>query len=233
MTALAANVAGCAMQGFNRYLTPRPVPAKKVSGSASMAAVGYSGDVDHRDGHAFGPLSPSLGGRVGVGGWWDAGIRIATGPLGVMADMKPLLFRSQRFDVAVSPAFGAVVTKLEWTDSSGYVFDDTFYFLSTDVPAVLGINVARELTIVLTPGFIYGWQTPSRQLLDESLRFPTVSGIAPRAGIGLDVGSEKLRARPEATFVWSTGEGEQRTIYTVGVALEFGGFPERSDISLP
>ncbi len=227
-------VSSCSTHGYNTYATPRTVPPKKIAGAFSMEGTGFSGDVTGESEGGFSVFSPGMAGRVGVAEHWDLGVRAAILPLNVGGDAKWQALRTGFMDLALNPGVSTSAARLVWEDEGGYLREDTFYDVVADFPLVIGVNLIRQVSVVLTPGVLYGWQTPDHRPDFLTDRWRMVSGLAPRVGLGLELrASVGYALHPEVTLVISTEENEQRAIYTLGVALEFGALSDRSDIWSP
>jgi hypothetical protein len=234
-SALAAAVTACYTPGYNTYATPRTTPTKKISTGVHLQVSGYSGEIAGRANRRyFAPTLPGVSGRVGLAERWDTGFRIGVGygyfgasALHLGGDLKWHVLPGKALDIALNPALGFTTLRGDSVNEDGYLRTDGVSHWQLDAPLLAGINLARGLVVVVSPGVVLGSYASHVVPFDHAIRGRLVDGVAPRVGVALNARlGERVAIHPEATFVYSTLEANQRMIYTFGVGLQFGRLPK-------
>lgn len=228
--ALGLLAAGCPSP--NLYTTPRTIPKGRVSHTIAAEAVGYRVDVDEPDSERYdnvldtaswsSPTVPTYILRVGLAERLDFAFRVnALSSVGL--DAKFNFVRSPVFDLAIDPM-------LQWS-----FLDVTHLHL----PLVAGFNASENVTIVLTPGVIYGY---SDYDFDEDVggdiaRVMAADGLYARAGLGLNIRiSPKFAIQPEVTVIRALEDPgpdsnfDSVFMYVFGVGFNLMNLPDFADV---
>lgn len=214
----------------NTYGTPRTTPKGKISHSVAAEWLGWTFEEDALQqagatdeptsvsGSVVVPLTYTL--RLGLADDMDVGFRAAnTSALGF--DFKYNFLRSESFDVAIDPG-------VQWLNVGFNVFH-------LHAPVLLGVNLSPHMTIVATPGIMYGVTSVSsgdEELDSELNQVLSAAGLYGRLGVGIDFRfSQKFAIHPEITFLRGFQKDEDSTIenamtYMFGIGFNFGNLPD-------
>jgi len=215
----------------NTYGTPRTVEPGKVSFTVAAEWEGYrfkeqetttnGGNTQTVTASQSGSVvvPPTFLVRVGAADRLDFGFR-ANNMSSLGADMKYNFVKSKFFDAAIDPGF-------QW-------FNVGVNVVHLHLPLLLAVNASKAVSIVLTPGIIYG--TSSNNTVDNDLQraFGT-TGLIGRAGIGLDLRfTPKFAVHPEVTFMRAfardtTLNTDATMTYMFGIGFNFGHLPSYAD----
>jgi hypothetical protein len=217
----------------NVYGTPRTVQRGKFGHTVAAEVVGYH--VDLRDDAAPDdaddyvtltdadfrtPTIPTYILRPGLGERLDMGFRVnALSSIGF--DFKWNLVRSPAFDLAIDPM-------VQWA----FYLDITHFHF----PLLLGFNASETLSVVLTPGIIYGYADTDDEIDADLAQVFATNGMSARVGLGLNVRvSPKFALQPEVTVIRGLERPEGRNfesvfMYVAGIGFNFGGLPDFSDV---
>ena len=195
----------------NLFTTPRTVPPGEVQHTVTVETIGISTS----GGDLFLPTVPSYTARIGLADRMELGVHLShLSSLG--ADFKWNPVRTDSFDLAIDP--GAQIF---------YFFADggfAVYYLR--LPLVLGFNVSKEVSLVLTPGIEMVGIGDAITDQDDNRYGASDSTLLARAGFGVDIrASEKFSVQPEATILKSF-EGGGGIVYLAGVGFKFGAQPQ-------
>lgn len=173
-------------------------------------------------------MPPTCALRLGLGDRWEIGARIANlSSLG--GDVKWNFLRSSRIDLAIDPAFQ--VDLVRPTDDSGNTTTFSFYH----VPLLVGVNLSRRVTLMVTPGVTWGFASGGSSRFNNGLRGGSdgSSTVLGRFGIGVDLRvSSNVALQPEITFLRSFVNGgyPQTIVYMIGLGIKFGAMPNYDDV---
>ncbi|HEX6764399.1 MAG TPA: hypothetical protein VF103_02955 [Polyangiaceae bacterium] len=229
--ALITLVTGCYTPGYNTYSTVRTTPPRGVSAAFHFQVTGHSGEVGGEREPYIAPFPPGVSGRYGLAERLDAGLRLGISvpdAYSVGGDVKWLVLPGEALDLARDP--GLLFSSVNHLGIDEPAIDEPspeqeHDFWQLRAPILTGLNLSRAVVVVLTTGFVYGWPSPEF-LPPQGDRTRFVDGFAPLVGLGINFrADESIAFHPEATLVFSTDDGERRTIYTFGFALQFGRLP--------
>jgi hypothetical protein len=219
----------------NIYGSPRTLPAGKVSHTIAVEGVGYH--FTRRDAYveqeglprtasAATLVPPSYSLRVGIADRFDFGFRAANmSSLGV--DIKGNFLRSEVLDLALDPF-------VQWSFLGGV--DTTHVHL----PLLVGFNASPKITVLLTPGMMYGvssFKYANDADLSELKQLMGTNGFYARLGLGLDARlSKKFAIHPEITVLKALNPPtdsvfESTLMYTFGFGFVLGAQPDYSDLA--
>jgi hypothetical protein len=162
--------------------------------------------------------------RVGVADRLDLGVRAAHAATSVGLDAKWNLVRSPVFDLAIDPM-------LQWA----FVLDVTHVHL----PVLLGFNASETVSVVLTPGVLYGYSSDAEEIDSDLSRVMATDGFSARFGLGLNLRvSPKFAVQPEVTVIRSLeahpdSEFDSVLLYVFGVGFNLGSLPDFADVDAP
>jgi hypothetical protein len=214
------------------YTTPRTVAPGSFVHSITLEGFGYIGESKRPDDprtpaneeaaerrSGFTPTLPSYQLRIGVLPTIDIGIHIHNlSSLG--ADFKWNPIRGF-FDLAIDPAF-QYFTIGNTVGPGESITAHVFYF---HAPVLLAINPTEWMSVVMTPGFTYGFYTG--QVVGADMA-STIKGALFRGSLGLQFRIwENFAIHPEASILKAL-EGPGIT-YNVGVGFNFGSLPSYED----
>ena len=216
----------------NTYGTPRTVAPGKVSHSIAAEWVGWSFKVaSPTDSDSDAPpaevtesggfiVPPSYALRIGVSDRVDVGFRAAN-MMSLGADVKYNFLRGETLDLAVDP--GAQVL------FAGF----TVYHLH--LPLLVGLNLSERVTVVFTPGIMYGINTyrSGNDDVDSQInQLLSADGLYWRAGLGVNLRvTPGFALHPEITFLRSSrAEPSGASVtsamsYMFGIGVNFGHLP--------
>lgn len=216
----------------NIYGTPRTLPKGKIAHTIAVEGVGYrftrkdeyvaNGEQSTVGAALFVPPSYSL--RVGLVDRLDLGVRAANfSSLGL--DLKANFLRSEALDLALDPF-------VQWSFSG-------INTTHIHVPLLVGFNASRDLTVLLTPGMMYGVSnidTNTENDLSELKQIMGTAGFYARLGLGLDVRlTRRFGIHPEITVLKAlhppdSSVFESTLMYTFGFGFNIGAQPDYSDL---
>lgn len=239
---MSVAVPACYTPGYNSYATPKVTPAGKIAAGFHVQVSGYSGEIENQKHQNYwAPTPPGVSGRLGLGGRWDAGVRLGTGlglvgasALNLGGDLKWLAIPGEALDIALNPALRFTSLSGEVAQPDGSLTYEGVNHWEVEAPVLAGINLDQALVVVVSPGVVFGWYSEPAVPLAYSTYGRLVSGVAPRVGVGLNVrASDGLAIHPEATFVYTTQELNRHVIYTFGLAIQVGRLPPALRASEP
>lgn len=227
----AALLTGC--PNPNVYGTPRTVKPGKVSHSIAAEWVGWRFEVRRIDADGE-PVSdeaivteqgsvivpPTYTLRLGVAEQVDIGFRAAQAT-SLAGDVKYNFYRSETVDLAVDPG-------IQWM----FVGFNVYHL---HLPLLVGVNLSERLSLVLTPGLMYGVNTynSGNETFDRELdRLLSADGWYGRLGLGINVRvSRRFALHPEITFLRSLANDDGSPVraamsYLFGIGFNFGNLPE-------
>jgi hypothetical protein len=222
-------VTGC--PNPNTYGTPRTVRPGKLSHSIAAEWVGWSfkervedpetGEVLQEaevSGSIIAPPTYTL--RLGVADTVDVGFRAANlSSLG--ADVKWNFAKSEFFDAAIDP--GA-----QWLNVG-------FDVVHLHAPVLIGFNFSEAVSLVLSPGVMYGvssFDTGEDDLDNELNELLGADGLYGRLGVGFDFRfTKRFAVHPEVTFLRSFSQDDDTQLegaltYMFGIGFNFGNLPD-------
>jgi hypothetical protein len=216
----------------NLYSTPRTIPKGKVSHTIAAEGVGYrvslkdpdEGDYDNviDDASWSSPTIPTYILRVGLADRLDFAFRV-NALTSVGLDTKFNFVRSSTFDLAIDPM-------VQWA----FALDVTHLHL----PLVVGFNASEDLSVVLTPGVIYGYSDYDFEddIGGDLARVMAADGLYARAGIGVNVRiSPKFALQPELSVIRSLEDPGPNSsfdsvyMYVFGVGFNLANLPNFAD----
>lgn len=145
----------------NTYTTPRTIGSGRFQGSVAGEAWGSYTPASSNDQTAETRSGPSLTPptvtvRLGLGDSCEIGARVSNmSSLG--GDIKWNPFRSRAIDLAIDPAFQ--ISEVSAEDGT----TETLSFLH--VPLLVGVNLSRKVSLILTPGISWGFVSGGKVLL--------------------------------------------------------------------
>jgi hypothetical protein len=225
--ALAIICVGC--PNPNTYTTPRTVGSGRVSHSIAAESWGFSVPSSTAGGaRTTGsiPTFPTYTLRLGIGDSVEIGGRIANmSSLG--ADVKWNFIRSGLFDVALDPA--AQIFQIGTTDSTTNT-SASISVIYLHAPLLLGLNLSRVVTLVLSPGITYGIVSAGVNSSSGQDSASATSGPLGRLGFGVDLRlSPGFALHPEITFLRNF-DSNATTLYILGIGFNFGSLPNFDDV---
>lgn len=210
----------------NTYGTPRTTPAGKLAHTVAAEGVGFRfEDTDGSSVSGGFVAPPTYMLRIGVADRLDLGLRV-NNLASFGADAKFNFVRSEALDLAIDPG-------LQWLNVG-------FNVVHVHAPLLLGLNVSDTLSIVLSPGVMYGtndFEQKTGEELSELEQLTGSTGLQGRFGVGFDIRvSKKFAVHPEATVMRSFQEPTdseigEATLYMMGVGFNFGNLPDFSDVN--
>jgi hypothetical protein len=225
--ALATFCLGC--PNPNTYTTPRTVGSGRITHSIAAEAWGFSVPGTNGNGGTTTltgmlPTFPTYTLRIGIGEFAEIGARLANAS-SLGADFKLNFVRTPFLDVAIDPA-GQIFQMSETVNgestsvSVGYLH----------APLLVGLNLSRNLSLVLAPGFTYGFASAGITSTSGQDQASGTTGAIGRLGFGLDVRmSPGFALHPEITFL-RTFESNATTLYILGIGFNFGAMPNYDDV---
>lgn len=231
LAGLLAFLAGC--PNPQTYGTPRTldpgkwqiVAAAEAFGvSADTKTVNSSGQVTTGRESLYLPNFPSVGARVGLADRVDFGFGLKN-LYSPTLDLKVNFLKTKYFDMSVAPMINYIFVASGSSSSSGTL--QLFYF---HVPLLLGINFSENVSLVLTPGFVYGLAVGTGAASNATGSF---WGSAPwlRFGGGVNIRvNRKIALQPEITMMRSfSDETANAMALFFGVGVSFLNQPDYSE----
>ena len=224
----------CGCPNPNTYTTPRTLDPGAWQFTIAPEALGFSynnytatsNGVSTSVGGAsgFSPVIPSFIARVGLVDGFDLGIHASNlDSLGL--DGKIRLLKGT-FDLALDPGLQGYY--YSFGSGPGSESIGVLYF---HAPVMLGLNLSKDVSLVLTPGFVYGLATTSVTSSTSIQNASGTSGIIARGSVGLDLRvSPKIALHPEVTVMKSFQDAET-LLYVLGFGINFGAQPDYSDLA--
>lgn len=224
----------CGCPNPNTYTTPRTLDPGKWQFTVAPEALGFSYNgytatsngvsTPVGGGSGFSPMIPSFIARVGLADGFDLGIHASNlDSLGL--DGKIRLLKGT-FDLALDPGLQGYYYSFgsgSGSDSIGVVY--------LHAPVMLGLNLSRDVSLVVTPGVTYGLATASVASSTAIQNASGTSGIIARGSLGLDIRvNPKLALHPEVTVLKSFQDA-QTLLYVLGFGINFGAQPDYSDLA--
>lgn len=224
----------CGCPNPNTYTTPRTLDPGKWQFTVAAEALGfsYNGYTATSNGTStsvggasgFSPMIPSFIGRVGLADGFDLGIHASNlDSLGL--DGKIRLLKGT-FDLALDPGLQGYYYSFgsgPGNESIGVVY--------LHAPVMLGLNLSQDVSLVVTPGIVYGLATSSVASSTTIQNASGSTGIIARGSVGLDLRvNPKLALHPEVTVMKSFEDGET-LLYVIGFGINFGAQPDYSDLA--
>lgn len=232
LVALAATLLGC--PNPNTYGTPRTTPAGKLQHTIAAEVLHETATYSTRAPGAVTtfretakgtlPLLPTYQLRVGLAERVDVGARLSNvGGLGT--DVKWNFVRSELVDLAIDPGLQAR-TVLAWNQGT------PGGALLVNLPLMVGLNLARTVTVVFLGGPAAGLATRGRtagpRVLDEAPRGPAV-----HAGLGVQLrASRGFALHPEIGAMRFFSSTEDLVV-VFGVGFTFGSLPSYAEEAAP
>lgn len=231
-TLLCLGVAAAMLTGCpdpNTYGTPRTLDPGKVQVVIAPEAFGATyKDTNGQTQSGFFPTTPTVGMRVGVANGIDIGAR-APNLAGVGVDGKFRLLKGG-VDLAIDP--GAQFNYFSATATNGSNSTSTsIAIVWLHLPLLVGFNVSHAVSIVATPGFVYGIVSGETSATSGAQGSGSASsGVGARLGLGFDFRlSNSVALHPEVTGMRFFGNS-QSLVYSTGLGIVFVNLPDYSDI---
>ena len=197
----------------NTFTTPRTVAPGQVQHTVSIEAIGGFDDEDS----IVLPALPSYTARIGLADRLELGVHLShLSSLG--ADFKWNPVRSEAFDLAIDPGAQAFYI----------VGDNSLVIYYLHLPLLLGFNLSKNASLVLTPGVsMIGVGGSFEDDHDDNVLYgASDTAWLGRLGLGFDIrASKKFSVQPEVTFLKSF-ESESGVLFLAGVGFKFGAQPE-------
>ena len=233
--AAAASVL-CGCPSPSTYTTPRTLRAGDIQlqlvgegmgGSYSSTTSAPGGARISSQTQSTGSLAgPTVGVRIGAREGFEVGARLAN--LSSLAFDGKVRLQKGDLDLALDPGF-QIYPSLNGSLNQGYI-------AMLQLPLLVGWNLARDVTVVVSPGLAGAFDTSASAasgtfLNDGISALATSTGMFARMGGGFDlrVGS-RLALHPEITGLTQLSE-PHTVMYTLGLALNIGAQPDTSDLA--
>lgn len=211
---LCVAVTGCPSPSL--YTTPRTIPRGTIQHTVAAEAIGVAGG----GAAGFVPTLPTYQLRLGVHEQVDLGFRIAN-MSGLGADLKWNFLRSRGFDLAIDPGFQIYLWGVSSSsDASSFVIG------YAHLPLLLGFNFGESVTLLLSPGFSWGFGSLSNS--EGTTGF--ASGALARFGVGANFRLTRgFALQPEVTFLKPFEQFSDSGVFiTFGIGLQFGAMPDHT-----
>lgn len=223
--ALTAALSGCPSPSL--YTTPRTIPTGTFQHTIAAEGIGVIGSST-----AVLPTLPTYQLRIGVHDQLDIGVRVAN-MTGLGADVKWNFLRTPGFDLAIDPGFQLYLwgASSRSTSSSGSISPSTDSFIIgyAHLPLLIGFNFNEAITLLLTPGFSWGFGSVSSS--GGTTGF--ASGPLVRLGVGANFRlTQNFALQPEVTFLKPFDNFSDSGVFmTFGLGFQFGSMPNHSDLA--
>jgi hypothetical protein len=222
---------GLALLGLTVALTGCPSPniygtARTVRPGAVEHTIAAEGlGVATSSGGFYTPTLPSYQARIGLHDRVDLGLRLSSlSAVGV--DTKINLLRGS-VDLAVVPGVQGTYVGLgvgSGSDSANVGFG----LMYLNLPAVVGLNINRSFSVLLTPGIGAGLAFGSVSSGMDSAT-TSATGFYARMGVGANIRfTESFALHPEVTTLWTPGNSG--VVVVTGLGFSFGAQPDFSDL---
>lgn len=231
LAGLLAFLAGC--PNPQTYGTPRTLDPGKWQVVVAAEAFGVSGDTTRTNSSGqvtterqsfYFPNLPSAGARVGLADRVDFGFGLKN-LYSPTLDLKVNFLKTKYFDMSVDPMINYIFVAGGSNANGGTL--QLFYF---HVPLLLGINFSEAVSLVLTPGFVYGLAIGTGSASNATGSF---FGSAPwlRFGGGVNIRvNRKIALQPEVTMMKSfSAETANATALFFGFGVSFLNQPDYSE----
>jgi hypothetical protein len=231
ITIAALAFVGLGCPNPNTYTTPRTAATGQITHSVAVEAWGFSVPAGSGTGalRATLPTLPTYSLRVGVSESVEIGARAANlTALGLDVKWNPV--RSRYLDLAIDPG-GQVfhASTASESDSDSTSSSGSFTVAYFHAPILVGINLARQISLVLSPGITYGIASTALAAGSGQSEASTTTGLMGRFGVGIDFRiSPGFALHPEITFL-RTLSTNPTLLYTAGLGFNFGGLPSFDD----
>jgi hypothetical protein len=223
----------CGCPNPNLYTTPRTLNKGDLQWQAAADGFGASFNTTVPNANGMGthtetaslvtPTLPSVGIRYGIADGFELGAR-ASNLTSAAIDGKIRLLKGT-VDLAVDP--GLQFYYLSFSSGNSSASAAVFYF---HVPLLVGINLSQAISLVVTPGFVYGLATATVNSTNNTQNAAGSTGVMARAGIGMDFRvTKKLALHPEVTFMKGF-QDQEALLYIFGLGFNIGAQPDFSDI---
>ena len=227
----------------NTYGTARTTPPGKLSFTVAPEALGFRSKVRTVDSSGTRtteeisgvvPVPPTFQMRLGVADEVDLGFRVNN--LASLGFDTKLNFLKGTVDLALDP--GVQWYRLTFESASGSEStrqDVNVFYLHG--PLLIDFNLSKSVSIVLSPGVVYGIASSDAELIsggeDDVTSVATSDGVFARFGIGFDFRfSPGFAMHPEVTAIRSFGD-DPDLIYMAGLGFNFGKLPSFDDLAAP
>jgi hypothetical protein len=223
-------LAGC--PNPNTYTTPRTLDPGQVQWQVALEAIGVDYSATYGSTDASGnliktnvpsvwPMLPTLGVRVGVAEGLEIGLR-APNLEPLAGDAKIRLLKGP-LDVALDPGL-----QLYYGSANG----NGFAVLYLHAPVLLGINLSKRVSLVLSPGLAYAGNTASGVVPSGVAGSSTAEGFMAQLGVGFDFRvNRQLAIHPEVTLVRQFTGSQDLLLGVGGIGFNFGAQPDYSDLA--
>lgn len=176
------------------------------------------------------PVPLAVHARMGVAKDLEASLSLTGGATSLGARLKYNFFRSPGLDLAIAPGY-----QVSYNEEYGGN-RDSFFAQQVGLPAIVGINLNPDVSLLLTPGAVYSrvrgamYDGVTGLFPGEEPELPThrfVRGLYARGGIGLHVRARQWMAiQPELTVLLPVSASDDlRAQYHAGVGLNFSNIP--------
>jgi hypothetical protein len=229
ITTAAMVFVGLGCPNPNTYTTPRTAATGHITNSVAVEAWGFSVPASGATGALRGtlPTLPTYSLRVGVSESVEIGARAANLTAAGL-DVKWNPIRSRYLDLAIDPG-GQVFQFGASSDSGSTSSSGSFTVAYFHAPILVGVNLARQISLVLSPGITYGIASASLTAGSGQSDASTTTGLMGRFGVGIDFRiSPGFALHPEITFL-RTLDTNPTLLYTAGLGFNFGGLPSFDD----
>jgi hypothetical protein len=214
----------------NTYTTPRTIGSGHFQHSLAAEAWGFNipASAANTTGETLSatfPTLPTYTLRVGIGDDWEIGARVAN-MTSLGADVKWNPLKSSGIDLALDPAFQ--IFELSVSDNGS---SESLRVTYLHLPLLVGLNLSRSVTLVLTPGVTWGFVSGSASTGTSGTdQASATSGTIGRFGIGADFRiMPGFALHPEVTFLRGLGS-DGTIIYMAGLGFNFGAMPNYDDV---
>jgi hypothetical protein len=237
----AALLPGC--PNPNLYTVPRTLDPGQIQVQVAPEVVGLS--VNYNDPTTTGtgtgttttttqknfslafPLTPTVGLRAGLADGIELGVR-APNLDSIAGDLKLRLVKGT-IDVAVDPGLQTLPIFFSVKDSNGN--ETSVYVVYFHVPVLVGINLSKSTSIVLSPGFVYSLTSVGVNTSGSAFSaIAGVGGVLGRFGGGLNIRvSKKFSIQPEVNFMRAFDD-TSALFWVAGLGFNLGAQPDYSDL---
>jgi hypothetical protein len=216
----------------NTYTTPRTIGSGHFQHSLAAEAWGFylpSNTVTTAPNESLSgtvPTLPTYTLRIGLGDSWEIGARIAN-MTSLGADLKWNFLKSSGIDLAIDPAFQIFALAVNDSNEGNDLLTVTYLH----VPLLVGLNISRTVSLVLTPGVTWGFASASGSTFTSgSNQASATTGALGRFGLGADFRIVPgFALHPEITFLRGLGS-DNTLIYMAGLGFNFGAMPNYDDV---
>ncbi len=216
----------------NTYTTPRTLDPGTVQSQVAGEGMGVDYKVSHGSTDSSGnpiktdvlaglPMLPTLGVRFGVAEGLEIGLRLPNGePFAI--DTKIRLLKGP-LDVALDPGLQLYLASVN---------NNSFAALYLHAPVLLGFNLSRNVSLVLSPGLAYAENTGTNVYATGVAGSSTAAGFMARLGVGFDFRvNRRFAVHPEVTLMRQFTGSEDLLLCVGGIGFNFGAQPDYSDLA--